>query len=53
MDQRTGKSTEISGPISDGKQECTERAAAFFNSLELATLINENDPFVLLAAQIG
>ena len=33
------------GPLSDGKQEFTERAAAFFNALEQATPVDENDPF--------
>ena len=37
--------SKADGPLSDGKQEFTERAAAFFNALEHATPINENDPF--------
>ena len=32
-------------PLSDGKHGFTESAAAFFNALEQATPINENDPF--------
>ena len=31
--------------LSDGKQEFTERAKAFFNALEKATPVNKNDPF--------
>ena len=31
--------------LGDGKQEFTERAAAFFNALEQDTPVNENDPF--------
>ena len=30
--------------LSDGKQEFTERATAFFNALEKATPVNKNDP---------
>ena len=37
--------SKADSPLSDKKQEFTERAAAFFNALEQATLINENDPF--------
>ena len=31
--------------LGDGKQAFTDRAAAFFNALEQATPVNENDPF--------
>ena len=40
------------GPLSDGKQEFTERAAAYFNALEQATSVNENDPFADLVPDI-
>ena len=39
-------------PLSDGKQEFTERAAAFFNALEQATPVDENDPFADLEPDI-
>ena len=33
------------GPQSNGQQEFTERAAAFFNELEQTTPVNGNDSF--------
>ena len=39
-------------PLSDGKQGFTESAATFFNALEQATPINENDPFADLEPDI-
>ena len=39
-------------PLSDGKQEFTERAASFFNLLEQATPVDENDPFADLELDI-
>ena len=39
-------------PLSDGKQDFTERAAAFFNALEQATPADENDPFTDLEPDI-
>ena len=38
--------------LSDGKQEFTVRAAPFFNALEQATPVNENDPFADLEPDI-
>ena len=38
--------------LSDGKQEFTERATAFFNPLEQATPVNENDSFADLEPDI-
>ena len=40
------------GPLSDGKQEFTERASAFFKVLEQGTPVNENDPFADLEPDI-
>ena len=45
--------SKADGPLSDGKQEFTESAAAFFNELEQATPINENDPFADLEPDQG
>ena len=44
--------SKADGPPSDGKQEFTERVAAFFNALEQATPINEKDPFADLEPDI-
>ena len=45
--------SKADGPLSDGKQGFTERAAAFFNALEQATPIDENDPFADLEPDQG
>ena len=37
--------SKADGPLSDGKQGFTERAAAIFNALEQSTPINEKYPF--------
>ena len=44
--------SKADGPLSDGKQEFTERAAAVFNTLEQATPLNEKDPFADLEPDI-
>ena len=40
------------GPLSNGRQEFTERATAFFTALEHAAPVDENDPFVDLEPDI-
>ena len=44
--------SKADGQLSDEKQEFTESAATFFNALEQATPINENDPFADLEPDI-
>ena len=48
----TIRCSKANGPLSDVKQEFTESAATFFNALEHATPINENDPFADLEPDI-
>ena len=54
MDQRTTKSTvsRQTAHLTNGRQEFTERAAAFFVALEQAGPVDENDPFADLEPDI-
>ena len=40
------------GPLSNERQEFTERAAAFFDALEQGAPVDENDPFADLEPDI-